>query len=295
MIRRLLEWADILIENTSTGTMADMGVPYELVHEINPRLVYASSQLMGSSGPWKDWLGYGPSTRPVGGMTHLWNFADGGDPPGSGAIHPDHLVGRMLALGALAGVIGRQRGGEGFHVEVAQVETVINTLGDLFLKEALEPGSVGPQGNRNERARHGACTSASARSGGASSPSVTTTTGGPSARRSATPSGPARRARHVSTAGGPPTTSSTPASGSGRRPAPTATSWSCCRVPACRPAVMSYPTDLAEGPHSVARDYPAGRAAADRRAVAGGTGRSSPTDAGAVHRRRRRCSASTPA
>jgi len=152
VLKRLAEWADILIENTSTGTMADMGVPYDVLAEVNPRLVMVSSQLMGSSGPWKDWIGYGPSTRPAGGMTHLWNFDDGGMPPGSGAIHPDHLVGRMAAVGALAAVLGRERHLErGAHVEVAQVETLINILGDLFLQEGLAPGSVRPRGNRSEQ------------------------------------------------------------------------------------------------------------------------------------------------
>lgn len=152
VLKRLAAWADVLIENTSTGTMDDMGIPWAVLHEVNPGLVMASSQLMGSRGPWKDWLGYGPSTRPAGGMTHLWNFDDGGMPPGSGAIHPDHLVGRMLAVGALAALFGRDEHGlDGQHVEVAQVETVINILGDLFLKESLAPGSVGPLGNRSER------------------------------------------------------------------------------------------------------------------------------------------------
>ncbi len=152
VLKRLAAWADVLIENTSTGTMADMGIPYDVLHEVNPRLVMASSQLMGSRGHWKDWIGYGPSTRPAAGMTHLWNFDDGGMPPGSGAIHPDHLVGRMLAVGALAALLGRERHGlDGAHVEVAQVETLINILGDLFLKESLVPGSVGPLGNRSER------------------------------------------------------------------------------------------------------------------------------------------------
>ncbi|MEX2626344.1 MAG: CoA transferase [Ilumatobacteraceae bacterium] len=152
VLKRLAAWADVLIENTSTGTMDDMGIPWDVLHDANPRLVMASSQLMGSRGPWKDWLGYGPSTRPAGGMTYLWNFDDGGMPPGSGAIHPDHLVGRMLAVGALAALLGRERQGlDGVHVEVAQVETLINILGDLFLKESLVPGSVGPLGNRSER------------------------------------------------------------------------------------------------------------------------------------------------
>ncbi len=158
VIAELLKWADLMIENTSTGTMADIGLSYEEVKAVNPGIVMVSSQLMGSRGPWKDWIGYGPSTRPPGGMTHLWNFPDGGMPPGSGAIHPDHFVGRMGAVGGLAALLGRDGfdpdnsgSGAGVHVEVAQVEALVNLLGDLFLKEDLAPGTVDAEGNRDER------------------------------------------------------------------------------------------------------------------------------------------------
>jgi crotonobetainyl-CoA:carnitine CoA-transferase CaiB-like acyl-CoA transferase len=105
---------------------------------------------MGATGPWKDWIGFGPNSRTAGGMTYLWNFAEGGMPPGSGAIHPDHLAGRMLALGAIATLLSRERRGGG-HLEVAQVEVIIGMLADVMLKASLEPGSVGPQGNHNPR------------------------------------------------------------------------------------------------------------------------------------------------
>src|SRR5581483_10204464 len=58
---------------------------------------------------------------------------------------------RVCAVGALAGLVARQAGGTGIHVEVAQVETVLGMMSNFFLKEALEPGSVQPEGNRRER------------------------------------------------------------------------------------------------------------------------------------------------
>ncbi len=154
IVRRLVRWADVVIENNSTGTMADLGLDYERLRELNPGIVMVSSQLMGSTGPWKDWIGYGPSTRPAGGMTYLWNFPDGGMPPGAGIIHPDHLVGRMCAVGAVAALLARDADGSdgrGAHVEVAQVETVLGLLADLFLRESLVPGSVQPEGNARSR------------------------------------------------------------------------------------------------------------------------------------------------
>jgi crotonobetainyl-CoA:carnitine CoA-transferase CaiB-like acyl-CoA transferase len=72
-------------------------------------------------------------------------------PAGSTSIFPDHLAGRLLAVIALAGVIRRLRTGKGGHASVAQAEVVVNMIADQLLKEAVDPGSVVPCGNRNER------------------------------------------------------------------------------------------------------------------------------------------------
>lgn len=151
VLRDLVARADIVIENNSTGTMDELGVGYEALREINPDIVMASSQLVGSRGTCATWIGYGPTIQPFGGMTYLWAFPDGEGPPGNPAIHPDHLAGRLCAIGGLAGVIGRSRRQGGTHAEIAQVEAVVCTLGDLLLREALEPGSVQPDGNDDER------------------------------------------------------------------------------------------------------------------------------------------------
>ena len=151
LLHRLIEQADVVIENNSTGAMEKMGVGYQKLRELNPRIVMASSQLLGSHGAWADWIGYGPSTQPVGGLVHLWNYDDQEDPAGSTSIFPDHLAGRLTALGALAALLRRERTGEGGHVEVAQVEAVTGIIGDLLLRTGLAPGSVRPLGNRSER------------------------------------------------------------------------------------------------------------------------------------------------
>ncbi len=153
LLLRLVRVSDVLIENSAVGVMDRMGVSWSRCQQENPRLVYVSSQLMGQGGPWSHWLGYGPSTRPPAGMTYLWNYEEAPEekPPGSRVIYPDHLVGRMCALGAVAGLLARDHTGEGCRVEVAQVETTIGILGDLYLQEAVAAGSVGPQGNHSQR------------------------------------------------------------------------------------------------------------------------------------------------
>jgi crotonobetainyl-CoA:carnitine CoA-transferase CaiB-like acyl-CoA transferase len=151
VLHELVKHADIVIENNSTGTMDDMGVGYETLRALNPNIVMASSQLVGSRGTCATWIGYGPTIQPFGGMTYLWSFDDGDGPPGNPAIHPDHLAGRLCAIGGLAGVLGRSLRGGGAHAEIAQVEGVVCLLGDVLLREALVPGSVHPEGNDDER------------------------------------------------------------------------------------------------------------------------------------------------
>ncbi len=149
----LVRSADVVIENGSTGTMDDLGLGWSRLSEVNPDLVMVSSQLMGSHGEWSRWLGYGPNSQVVGGLTHLWSYEDFDRPAGAQSIFPDHWAGRMCALAAVAGLLGRRRGvmAGGCHAEVCQAEQVVGVLGDLLAMESLRPGSVKPRGNRRDR------------------------------------------------------------------------------------------------------------------------------------------------
>jgi crotonobetainyl-CoA:carnitine CoA-transferase CaiB-like acyl-CoA transferase len=151
LVQRLAEQTDVITENGSTGTMDSMGVGFAQLAKSNPGLVMASSQLLGDHGAWADWIGYGPSTQPIGGLVHLWDYPGEAPPAGSAAIFPDHLAGRLLAIVSLAGLIRRTRTGRGGHGSVAQAEVVVNMLSDQMLKQGVDPGSVGPRGNRSER------------------------------------------------------------------------------------------------------------------------------------------------
>jgi crotonobetainyl-CoA:carnitine CoA-transferase CaiB-like acyl-CoA transferase len=151
LVQRLAASADVLIENNSTGTMDSLGLGWDDLHAGNPSLVMLSSQLLGSTGPRAGWRGYGPSVQAYGGLLHLWAFPDGEGWPGSPSNFPDLLVGELLAAFGLAALWERERTGQGSHVDLSQAEVVANMLGDLLLAEALTPGSVGPDGNDDER------------------------------------------------------------------------------------------------------------------------------------------------
>lgn len=147
LVHDLIRTADILVENTSTGAMASMGMDWETIREVNPNLTMASSQLMGSHGVNAKWRGYGPTIQAISGLSWLWNFDDGSLPPGTTHIHPDMMAGRICSIAGLLGVLSRDEAGAGFHAEMAQVENLMGALGDFYLAESITPGSVRPPGN----------------------------------------------------------------------------------------------------------------------------------------------------
>ena len=153
IVHAVAKHVDVVTENGSTGMMSAMGVGYEQLSKTNPRIVMASSQLLGNHGVWADWIGYGPSTQPIGGLAYLWDYPEEGTPAGSTSIFPDHVAGRVLTIAALAGLIRRERTGRGTHASVAQAEVVAQIIGDQIMKAGVQPGSVRPTGNRRE---HGA-------------------------------------------------------------------------------------------------------------------------------------------
>ncbi|MBU6330137.1 MAG: CoA transferase [Acidobacteria bacterium] len=153
----LARHSDVVIENTTTGAMAALGIGYADLSAANPRLAMVASQLMGSRGVWAHWRGYGPSTQAPGGLSSLWSYEGSTDPAGTASIFPDHFVGRLSACGALATLIGRQRGVlEGALIEIAQCEAVVGAIADLLAAESVEPGSVLPMGLHTERGTPGA-------------------------------------------------------------------------------------------------------------------------------------------
>ncbi|HTY26648.1 MAG TPA: CoA transferase, partial [Mycobacterium sp.] len=145
---RLVEASDAVFANFKPGTLAALGFSYERLHELNPGLVLAESSAFGDTGPWSRHMGYGPLVRATIGVTGLWTSeqaAENSRHPFYDAttIFPDHVVGRISAIGALAGLIRRHRTGTGARIHVSQAEAAINQLDTLYVTQAAEVSGVG--------------------------------------------------------------------------------------------------------------------------------------------------------
>jgi crotonobetainyl-CoA:carnitine CoA-transferase CaiB-like acyl-CoA transferase len=147
---RLVTHADAVFANFKPGTLAALGFPYETLHALNPRVVLAESSAFGDTGPWSQRMGYGPLVRATAGVSKLWTDVNAQDAqpdvPVDGSRHrfydattifPDHVVGRITAIGALAALIHRDRTGEGARVHVSQTEAVVNQLDARYVIDAV--------------------------------------------------------------------------------------------------------------------------------------------------------------
>ncbi|MEX0581361.1 MAG: CoA transferase [Mycobacterium sp.] len=139
----LVAASDAVFANFKPGTLDALGFGYPRLQELNIGLVLAQSSAYGEVGPWSTRLGYGPLVRAATGVTSLWTA----DTAGTDARHPffdattifpDHVVGRITAIGALAALIRRRRCGVGARIGVSQAEAGINQLDTRFVTLAAE-------------------------------------------------------------------------------------------------------------------------------------------------------------
>lgn len=131
--QRIVARSDVLIENFRPGVMARLGLGYEAMRELNPRLVYCSVSGYGQSGPLRDWPAIDNIVQATSGMMALGG--DPGDPPTRvGFPVVDTLTGQTAALAILAALLRRERGGSGDYIDVAMLDASL-----AFMASAVVP------------------------------------------------------------------------------------------------------------------------------------------------------------
>ena len=122
--------------NYRGGVLERAGLGYEAVRERNPSVIYASSQGYGRGGPYGEVPAYGPLNNGFAGLHLLWSDRDAPYPCGTSLNHPDHIAGKLLAVGVLAALAHCARTGEGQLIDMAQTEAAAYLAGELYLDAA---------------------------------------------------------------------------------------------------------------------------------------------------------------
>lgn len=125
LIRRLVPRSDVLLENFRPGVLDRLGLGYDDVSAINPRIVYMSITGYGHDGPWRDRPAYAPTVQAEMGWLEV--VARGRDePPFHDPLsHADVYSGVYAAVGLLAALHQRERTGRGQHIDMAMAEALL--------------------------------------------------------------------------------------------------------------------------------------------------------------------------
>ena len=140
ILYKLVETADIVVENWRPDVKARLGLDYETLRKINPRIILASISGFGQSGPYERRPGFDQIIQGVSGLMSVTGEA-GGKPLRAGLAVADIGAGMYAAMGILLAVIERQRSGEGQWVQSSLLHSLIAML-DFQVARYLNDGDI---------------------------------------------------------------------------------------------------------------------------------------------------------
>lgn len=148
IVRRLAARTDVLVENFSARVMPNFGLDYARLAADNPRLIMLAMSGFGSSGPYRDYLAFGPAIEPMTGLCSLFGYP--GEGPLTTAIaYPDAVAGLNGAAAVLVALHERDRSGRGQLIDLSQVEATAALLGEYFIAAQISGRQPAGQGNRH--------------------------------------------------------------------------------------------------------------------------------------------------
>jgi formyl-CoA transferase len=125
VMEKLIRDADVLVENFAPGAMDRMGLSWEHIHELNPRLIFGSVKGFNDDSPWSDLKVYENVAQCAGGAASTTGFWDG-PPTVSAAALGDSNSGMHLLIGLLTALLAREKTGVGQKVSVSMQDAVLN-------------------------------------------------------------------------------------------------------------------------------------------------------------------------
>ncbi len=153
---RLVEWADVVIENMRPGVVTRLGLGYQALRERKPSLIVLSTSNMGQTGPYARHPGFGSQLSSLSGFTHCIGEPDG--PPHS--LYGPYVDFIAVALGGaavLAALDYRRRTGEGVYIDLSQYEAGLQFMSSALLDYSGNGVIRSRDGNRDPAAAPHGC------------------------------------------------------------------------------------------------------------------------------------------
>ncbi len=124
IMKELIAWADVFIENRAPGVLTRLGLDYRVVRELNPNIIMLSTSLMGQTDPASEVAGFGYHASGMAGFYEVTGWPDR-PPHEPWMAYTDVIAPRMIAAMVTAAIDHRLRTGEGQHIDAAQFEMAL--------------------------------------------------------------------------------------------------------------------------------------------------------------------------
>jgi crotonobetainyl-CoA:carnitine CoA-transferase CaiB-like acyl-CoA transferase len=147
IILKLAKVSDVVIENFSSRVMTNWKLDYRRLKAVRPDLIMVSMSGMGQTGPWSDFVAFGPTIQSLSGITFLTSYSKE-SPVGLGYSYADHIVGLYAVLAVLAALEYRDRTGHGQYFDISEYEAMCTMLGPALLDAGVNSRYILPQGNK---------------------------------------------------------------------------------------------------------------------------------------------------
>jgi len=146
LAKKLVKWADVLLESFMPGTMERWGLEYENLRKMNPSLVMLSTSSQGQTGPHSVHPSYGTILVSLSGVTNLTGWPDRGPAQPYGA-YTDVIAPRFGAAAVLAALNRRQHTGEGCYIDLSQLEAALQFVSPALLDYSANGREAQRDGN----------------------------------------------------------------------------------------------------------------------------------------------------
>ncbi|MCP4624688.1 MAG: CoA transferase [bacterium] len=146
ILLNLVKISDIVVENFSPRVMSNWDLDYAALKNSNENIIMLSMSATGQSGPWKDFVAFGPTVQSLGGLNYLTSYSPQA-PMGLGYAHADIVSGLYGAFSILAALEHRDRCGRGQYIDLSEYEAACTTIGPALIDACVNHNQVVPRGN----------------------------------------------------------------------------------------------------------------------------------------------------
>jgi crotonobetainyl-CoA:carnitine CoA-transferase CaiB-like acyl-CoA transferase len=146
---KLVKISDIVVENFSSRVMSNWELNYDKLKKANSNLIMLSMSGMGQTGPWKDFVAFGPTVQSLGGLTYLTSYSQD-EPMGFGYAYADMVSGLYGAISILSALEHRDRTGQGLYIDLSEYEAVCTLIGPALMDAFVNQKEIMPRGNDDE-------------------------------------------------------------------------------------------------------------------------------------------------